>query len=90
MAGVVRREKHSKHAGGRPQEYSRNELLIEGAAVLFQKFGGRIPASYSGNKFINDVGASLSEKRDPDARGPGDTLLGEVLSPLLKRLKANN
>jgi hypothetical protein len=87
---IVRREKAGKHAGGRPQEHSHEELLIEGAAVLFQKFGGRIPANYSGNRFAEDVDTSLSEKRDPAARGPGDTLLRQILSPLLKRLKSQN
>jgi len=63
------------HPGGAPREYSREQILIEAAAYIV----------------VNNLPETQTKLRDEIAlilgnRSPGDTLLGEILRPLYKRI----
>jgi hypothetical protein len=63
------------HPGGAPREYSREQILIEAAAYIA----------------VNNLPGTQTKLRDEIALilgnlSPGDTLLGEILRPLYKRI----
>ena len=63
------------HPGGAPREYSREQILIEAAAYIV----------------VNNLPGTQTKLRDEIALilgnlSPGDTLLGEILRPLYKRI----
>jgi hypothetical protein len=63
------------HPGGAPREYSREQILIEAAAYIV----------------VNNLPETQRKLRDEIALilgnlSPGDTLLGEILRPLYKRI----
>lgn len=63
------------HPGGAPREYSREQILIDAAAYIV----------------VNNLPETQTKLRDEIAsilgnRSPGDTLLGEILRPLYKRI----
>jgi hypothetical protein len=63
------------HPGGAPREYSHEQILIEAAAYIV----------------VNNLPETQTKLRDEialilDNRSPGDTLLGEILRPLYKRI----
>jgi hypothetical protein len=70
-----------QHAGGRPP-YDRDEILAAAFVELtdFLQQGG-ILKGYSGNKWAADVSVNLGK------RSPGDTVLKEILNPILQRIK---
>jgi hypothetical protein len=74
--------KPQKHAGGKPSEYDRNEIRAAAFVALanFLKKGA-IPEKYSGNDLADEVAVILGD------HSPKDTLLKEVLNPLLNHIK---
>jgi hypothetical protein len=75
-----------KHAGGAPREYDHDEIRAVAVTALARFFkkgavAGAIPDNYSGNDLAMDVREILED------RSPGNTLLGEILNPLLQHLK---
>ena len=63
------------HPGGAPREYSREQILIEAAAYIV---GNNLPETQT--KLRDEIALILGN------RSPGDTLLGEILRPLYKRI----
>jgi hypothetical protein len=78
---------NQRHAGGRPPEYNEDEIravaFIALARLFFKKGVGAIPEDYSGNDLAAEVRAILG-----DEHAPKPTRLGEIINPLLQRLKA--
>jgi hypothetical protein len=63
------------HPGGAPREYSREQILIEAAAYIV---ANNLPETQT--KLRDEIALILGD------RSPGDTLLGEILRPLYKRI----
>jgi hypothetical protein len=83
---LLAKTKPQKHAGGAPREYEHDEIRAVAVIALAKFFrkgagAGAIPDNYSGNDLAKDVREILGD------RSPGNTLLGEILNPLLQRLK---
>jgi hypothetical protein len=68
--------------GGRPPEYSREDILIE-AAILVYEDGP--PERLTAGAWADAISARIEAR---GANSPGSTLLREVLGPLNKRFKA--
>jgi hypothetical protein len=80
--GLLAQEAELKRrSGGAKRIYDREQILIEGAAVIFRQAKNGLPPSYSCNDLCGDVREFLGDKN------PEDTLLKEILGPLHKRLK---
>jgi hypothetical protein len=82
MALLAEKTKSSKRTGGKPPRYDSDEIRAAAFVALINHLKkGTIPKDYSGNDLVVDVAEILGD------RSPGDTLLKEVLNPLLKHIK---